>query len=71
MCSFFCPFKQPVKLMECFLRVAEANTSKNLETCGILGGSLVRVVNGKELFSQKNLYQNIFLLCSFFYLHFL
>lgn len=39
--------------MECFLRVAEANTSKNLETCGILGGSLVRVVNGKELFSQK------------------
>ncbi|KAF3334547.1 AMSH-like ubiquitin thioesterase 3 isoform X1 [Carex littledalei] len=30
----------PVKLMECFLRVAEANTTKNLETCGILGGSL-------------------------------
>ncbi|KAJ4768100.1 associated molecule with the SH3 domain of STAM 1 [Rhynchospora pubera] len=30
----------PVKLMECFLRVAEANTSKNLETCGILGGYL-------------------------------
>ncbi|KAJ3669464.1 hypothetical protein LUZ60_011414 [Juncus effusus] len=30
----------PVKLMEAFLRVAEANTKKNLETCGILGGSL-------------------------------
>jgi len=26
--------------MECFLRVAEANTAKNLETCGILAGSL-------------------------------
>ncbi|TVU20738.1 hypothetical protein EJB05_30333 [Eragrostis curvula] len=30
----------PVALMECFLRVAEANTSKNLETCGILAGTL-------------------------------
>jgi len=30
----------PVALMECFLRVAEANTAKNLETCGILAGSL-------------------------------
>ncbi|XP_022682865.1 AMSH-like ubiquitin thioesterase 3 isoform X1 [Setaria italica] len=30
----------PVALMECFLRVAEANTTKNLETCGILAGSL-------------------------------
>ncbi|XP_062199403.1 AMSH-like ubiquitin thioesterase 3 [Phragmites australis] len=30
----------PVTLMECFLRVAEANTSKNLETCGILAGTL-------------------------------
>uniref|UniRef100_A0A0A9DDV3 Mov34/MPN/PAD-1 family protein n=1 Tax=Arundo donax TaxID=35708 RepID=A0A0A9DDV3_ARUDO len=26
--------------MECFLRVAEANTVKNLETCGILAGTL-------------------------------
>ncbi|KAL5223212.1 hypothetical protein ABZP36_027925 [Zizania latifolia] len=30
----------PVTLMECFLRVAEANTAKNLETCGILAGTL-------------------------------
>nr|CAB3481064.1 unnamed protein product [Digitaria exilis] len=30
----------PVALMECFLRVAEANTAKNLETCGILAGIL-------------------------------
>ncbi|CAL4976151.1 unnamed protein product [Urochloa decumbens] len=30
----------PVALMECFLRVAEANTAKNLETCGILAGTL-------------------------------
>ncbi|XP_050218586.1 AMSH-like ubiquitin thioesterase 3 [Mercurialis annua] len=30
----------PVKLMENFLRLAHANTQKNLETCGILAGSL-------------------------------
>ncbi|XP_006644145.1 AMSH-like ubiquitin thioesterase 3 [Oryza brachyantha] len=30
----------PVKLMECFLRVAEANTKRGLETCGVLAGTL-------------------------------
>ncbi|XP_020113785.1 AMSH-like ubiquitin thioesterase 3 [Ananas comosus] len=30
----------PVKVLECFLRVAEVNTAKNLETCGVLAGSL-------------------------------
>ncbi|KAL5221959.1 hypothetical protein ABZP36_026672 [Zizania latifolia] len=30
----------PVKLMECFLRVAEANTKRSLETCGVLCGTL-------------------------------
>ncbi|KAK3164318.1 hypothetical protein QOZ80_1AG0015920 [Eleusine coracana subsp. coracana] len=30
----------PVKLMECFLRVAEANTRRSLETCGVLAGTL-------------------------------
>uniref|UniRef100_J3L087 MPN domain-containing protein n=1 Tax=Oryza brachyantha TaxID=4533 RepID=J3L087_ORYBR len=30
----------PVTLMECFLRVAEVNTANNLETCGILAGTL-------------------------------
>ncbi|XP_059434480.1 AMSH-like ubiquitin thioesterase 3 [Corylus avellana] len=30
----------PVKLMEDFLRLARANTEKNLETCGVLAGSL-------------------------------
>ncbi|WVZ70800.1 hypothetical protein U9M48_019437 [Paspalum notatum var. saurae] len=30
----------PVALMDCFLRVAEANTAINLETCGILAGTL-------------------------------
>ncbi|XP_021822284.1 AMSH-like ubiquitin thioesterase 3 [Prunus avium] len=30
----------PVKLMDDFLRLARANTEKNLETCGILAGSL-------------------------------
>jgi hypothetical protein len=27
--------------MECFLRVAEANTKRSLETCGVLAGTLV------------------------------
>ncbi|XP_042516024.1 AMSH-like ubiquitin thioesterase 3 [Macadamia integrifolia] len=30
----------PVKMMEDFLRLAQANTAKNLETCGVLAGSL-------------------------------
>ncbi|MCI08191.1 AMSH-like ubiquitin thioesterase 3-like, partial [Trifolium medium] len=30
----------PVKMMEDFLRLASANTRKNLETCGVLAGSL-------------------------------
>ncbi|KAL0433948.1 UNVERIFIED_CONTAM: AMSH-like ubiquitin thioesterase 3 [Sesamum latifolium] len=30
----------PVKMMEGFLRLAQENTAKNLETCGILAGSL-------------------------------
>ncbi|OAY56091.1 AMSH-like ubiquitin thioesterase 3 [Manihot esculenta] len=30
----------PVNLMEDFLRLAHANTQKNLETCGVLAGSL-------------------------------
>lgn len=39
--DLFLPICQPVALMECFLRVAELNTAKNLETCGILAGTLV------------------------------
>ncbi|KAK8498042.1 hypothetical protein V6N12_009302 [Hibiscus sabdariffa] len=30
----------PVRMMEDFLRLARANTEKNLETCGVLAGSL-------------------------------
>ncbi|KAJ4969200.1 hypothetical protein NE237_015901 [Protea cynaroides] len=30
----------PVKMMDDFLRLAQANTAKNLETCGVLAGSL-------------------------------
>ncbi|KAK9665793.1 hypothetical protein RND81_14G136800 [Saponaria officinalis] len=30
----------PVRMMEDFLRLAQKNTSKNLETCGVLAGSL-------------------------------
>ncbi|THG06375.1 hypothetical protein TEA_006663 [Camellia sinensis var. sinensis] len=31
----------PVKMMDDFLRLARENTAKNLETCGVLAGSLV------------------------------
>lgn len=31
-------------MMETFMRLAEKNTAKNLETCGILAGLLVRDV---------------------------
>ncbi|KAG0448986.1 hypothetical protein HPP92_027568, partial [Vanilla planifolia] len=30
----------PVQMLECFLKLAEANTLKNLETCGVLAGLL-------------------------------
>jgi len=32
-------------MMEDFLRLARANTQKNLETCGVLAGSLVSLTN--------------------------
>lgn len=35
--------------MESFLRVAEANTIKNLETCGILAGTLVCSLAHKQI----------------------
>lgn len=44
MLFYILPTSQPVTLMECFLRVAEANTANNLETCGILAGTLVWVI---------------------------
>jgi len=31
--------------MECFLRVAESNTKRSLETCGVLAGTLVRTLH--------------------------
>uniref|UniRef100_A0A1D1YAY5 AMSH-like ubiquitin thioesterase 3 n=1 Tax=Anthurium amnicola TaxID=1678845 RepID=A0A1D1YAY5_9ARAE len=30
----------PVDMLNCFLKLAESNTAKNLETCGVLAGSL-------------------------------
>ncbi|KAL6186036.1 hypothetical protein ACLB2K_042158 [Fragaria x ananassa] len=36
--SFLCCI--PIKMMEDFLRLARKNTEKNLETCGVLAGSL-------------------------------
>lgn len=34
-------FLQSTKMMDEFLRLAKANTARNLETCGVLSGSLV------------------------------
>ncbi|XP_022866126.1 AMSH-like ubiquitin thioesterase 1, partial [Olea europaea var. sylvestris] len=31
------------QLMECFMKLAKSNTDKNLETCGVLAGSLVSI----------------------------
>lgn len=33
---------QSTKMMDEFMRLAKANTTRNLETCGVLAGSLVR-----------------------------
>ena len=49
--------------MECFLRVAEANTAKNLETCGILAGTLVCTLPKKQM--KIVLYMAITLTISF------
>ncbi|GJN05324.1 hypothetical protein PR202_ga22943 [Eleusine coracana subsp. coracana] len=45
----------PVKLMECFLRVAEANTRRSLETCGVLAGTLCEATNEEELFEVQDM----------------
>ena len=39
----FCVF-QSMRLMEDFLDLAKQNTEKDLETCGILGACLVRII---------------------------
>lgn len=40
--GYFYLLLQPVKMLDDFLRLARENTNKNLETCGVLAGSLVR-----------------------------
>lgn len=39
----------PSELCRSFLRLAEANTSRAVETCGILCGKLVRFQNGVNI----------------------
>lgn len=36
---------QSTALMDSFMKLAKSNTDKNLETCGVLAGSLVRLWN--------------------------
>lgn len=52
----FTLFLQPVKMMDDFLRLASQNTRKNLETCGVLAGSLVRAVEILCTFRFKKIY---------------
>lgn len=47
---FFVTYLQPMKMMEDFLRLAQENTAKNLETCGVLAGSLVQSVRAQLFF---------------------
>ncbi|KAK9161709.1 hypothetical protein Syun_008050 [Stephania yunnanensis] len=44
----------PVKMMLDFLRLAEKNTKNNLETCGILAGSLCQTLNEEEIFDYQD-----------------
>lgn len=47
---------QSVQMLECFLKLAEGNTAKNLETCGVLAGLLVstwcKILSEVGLFGQ-------------------
>lgn len=36
---------QSTKMMDEFMRLAKGNTSRNLETCGVLAGSLVSTIH--------------------------
>ncbi|XP_022760642.1 AMSH-like ubiquitin thioesterase 3 isoform X2 [Durio zibethinus] len=44
----------PARMMEDFLRLAQANTEKNLETCGVLAGSLCSTLNEEEIFEVQD-----------------
>ncbi|RDX87413.1 AMSH-like ubiquitin thioesterase 3 [Mucuna pruriens] len=44
----------PIKMMEDFLRLASENTRKNLETCGVLAGSLCQTLNEEEIFEVQD-----------------
>ncbi|XP_058076996.1 AMSH-like ubiquitin thioesterase 3 isoform X2 [Magnolia sinica] len=44
----------PPKMMEDFLRMAQTNTAKNLETCGVLAGSLCQTMNEEEIFDIQD-----------------
>lgn len=47
---------QPTELMDGFMKVAKSNTDKNLETCGVLAGSLVSTTTVLLLSSMLNNY---------------
>ncbi|KAK6154020.1 hypothetical protein DH2020_013659 [Rehmannia glutinosa] len=42
------------ELMNSFMKLAKSNTDKNLETCGVLAGSLCQTTNEEEIFEVQD-----------------
>ena len=53
-------FLQSTTMMDTFMKLAKSNTNKNLETCGVLAGSLVSIWNFRLQFLCLNLYTEHF-----------
>lgn len=47
-----CICLQSTKMMDSFMRMAKSNTDRNLETCGVLAGSLVSAENFSTLWTN-------------------
>ncbi|CAI0400854.1 unnamed protein product [Linum tenue] len=52
----FCKFQHimSTNMMESFMKLAKINTDKDLETCGILAGSLCQATNEEEIFEVQD-----------------
>ncbi|KAB1212533.1 AMSH-like ubiquitin thioesterase 1 [Morella rubra] len=42
------------KIMDAFMKLAKKNTDRNLETCGVLAGSLCQTTNEEEIFEVQD-----------------
>lgn len=54
---------QSTTLMDSFMKLAKSNTDKNLETCGVLAGSLVRLLNLSLFYLIPTMFDSIFIFC--------